>query len=114
MEPKQMKYQYYEKILSVTGASIVQVTGLQQWFDYAEKTSHTDAVVLADASIFDDIDDGTYLQIELIRPKLLIVLVVPGHIDNYYPAIHDSQCSVALEEPVGYRKLAGILKMYLK
>ncbi len=114
VEPKQMKFKYYEQLLSVTGASIVQVAGLQQWFDYAGQTGHADAVVLADVSVFDDMDDGAHLQIKFIRPKLLIVLVVPGHIDNYYHVMRNSRCSVAIEEPVDYRKLAGVLKMCVK
>ncbi len=113
VESKMMKFKYYEKLFSVTGASIVQVAGLQQCLEYMELTNHADAVVLADVSIFDNIDEETCWQIKLVRPCLLMILIVSNHFGNYLHVTHDSQCSLTLEEPINYRKLAGALKMYV-
>ncbi len=112
VESKMMTYKYHEILLSATGASVVQATGLQQGLEYIDQNGRVDALII-EASEFDPIDSETIDKIKSFH-KHLFMFVIREKINEYQPIACDSLHEVFLEKPINYKKLTSILKKHLK
>ncbi len=113
VEPEVLKYKYYEQMLSISGASVIQAESLQQWIDFITQTNHIDAVV-ADASVFNNVDSDDIRQIKSVRAGLPMILSIPGQCADYQQVIRDSQCNMTLEEPLNYDVLIRALRRFVR
>ena len=97
-EPVSMKFNYYEKLISATGATVIRAETLQQWHDLVAQSKSID-VVIADASLFDNED------LNNIPTNLPIVLITHNKKVKYPPKL----CSTTIETPIDY---TGILEVF--
>ena len=110
-EPVLMKYKYYDKLISATGASVIHAQNLQQWLDVITQTNHID-MVIADASVFIDGSVANMNHIKNVRAGLPLILLLSGQKENYRQAIDDSQCTVTVETPVSYAEIVKMMEEY--
>ncbi|MDR1156220.1 MAG: PAS domain S-box protein [Bacteroidales bacterium] len=113
VEPNPMKFKYYEKLISATGANVTQAETLQQWLDYIAQTNHIDTVI-ADVSVLKDEDIDSIRRIKHVRAGLPVVLIIPGQKEDYRQVICDSQCNTAVEIPIDAAEIEQVLKRYAR
>ena len=114
VEPIALKFKYYDKLFSGTGASVIHIRNLKKWYELMQTDIHFD-VVIADASLLDyeDIDDIS--QIKNIRPNLPVVLVVSDKKrEKYMRLVRNKLCNTAVEVPLVYGDVLKILEKYAK
>jgi signal transduction histidine kinase len=102
VEPKQVKFNYYEKLISATGAHVIRVENLQQWRNIAVH-AHSIDVVIADASLLDNEELGNI-------PDLPTALIVQEDKGKYRQFINNKLCTI--EVPVNFTNILEILGKY--
>ena len=106
-EPMSMKFKYYEKLISVTGATAMQAKNLPQLLEIFGQDTTVDLVII-DATLFDDEDLSNMRQINNSRPDLPVVLII--HDKNEKPLLMTDKksCGKIVEAPIGYEKMRKI------
>jgi len=111
VEPSFMKFKYFEKLVSATGATVIRAETLQQWSDLVAQTKSID-VVIANASLFDNEKTDSIRYIKNLRPNLPLTLHIPGKKEKYSHLIQHQLHSSTVEIPVDYSKIINIMKKY--
>ncbi len=112
IEPEEVKYLYYKKLLTATGASVIRFSCLHDPSDYIEQCDQINAVIVDMASF--RIVDGEILEhIKSVRPELPVILIVPSLTEEYLPLIRVCRCDAVPEEPIDYKKLTEILEIHM-
>ena len=109
VEPEEMTYRYYEKLLTSTGASLIHAYTVKQWMDTIQQQKDID-VVVANASVFKNEDGEALREVKSVRAGLPLVLIIPEHNEYYNRMINDSQCNKVIEGLANYANLYEILK----
>jgi hypothetical protein len=109
VEPEELVYRYYEKLLSATGATLIHAYTVKQWVDTISQQKDI-SVVLADASVFKNEDEKALRKVKSVRAGLPLVLMVPERNAYYARVICDSQCNKVIEGTANYAKLCETLK----
>ena len=102
VEPTQIRFNYYEKLISATGAAVTKVETLQQWREITASPKSFD-MVIADASLLDNEGSGNI-------PNLPTALVVPEENEKYRQFTGKKVC--VIEVPVSYAKVLEIMEKY--
>ena len=101
-EPVDIKYIYYEKMLSAAGFTVFR-TGSQPWF-YSDVMNEKTDMTLVSLSGGNIIPDSTN------QPQTPIIYIVPGQPDEYKHLIRHNSSGIVLAEPVNYKILTDALK----
>jgi hypothetical protein len=111
VEPAPLIFNYYERLISATGATVSQVETLKQCCDFISNTSFIDLVIV-NATLFDkeDIDKIGCFKSE--RPNLPVVLVIPEKNEKYKRLVQQKLCSTTIESPVGYAEILKMMEKY--
>ena len=112
VEPEPMTYRYYERLLASTGATLIQVQSAKQWIDTVSQRKHIN-VVLANAKVFQNEDDGMIRQVRSVRAGLPLVLIVPERNEYYDHIINTCQCNRVLEKTPNFEQLFDALIKYM-
>ena len=114
LEPISIKYKYYQKLISATGASVTCAKSMQQWEEMVQTDNPFD-IVIAEASLFDYEDFNNISRIKNVRPDLPIVLVVSDKKrEKYIRLVRNKLCNAAIEVPVVYGDILKILGKHAK
>ena len=118
VESKRMKYNYYERLISATGATLVGVDSLEQWISIVEKASSQFDIVLADASLFDHEDITVMRRIKTVcdehNSKLPVVFLMSEKKEKYMQLHKQKLCNQIVELPIDYDKILKIFENHLK
>ena len=114
VEPVALKFKYYDKLISSTGASVIHTKSMKKWHELMQTDIHFD-VVIADASLLDREDINNISQIVNVRPNLPVVLIVSDkRREKYMRLVRGKLCKTAVEIPVVYADVMKILEKYAK
>jgi PAS domain S-box-containing protein len=114
IEPIALKFKYYDKLFTETGASVIHTKNLKKWRELMQTDIHFD-VVITDASLLDYEDLDEISQIINIRPNLPVVLIVSDKKrEKYMRLVRGKLCKTAVEIPVVYADVMKILEKYAK
>ena len=105
VEPEVMKAKYFEKILTYNGASITEVSTINQWIDAVRQLGHID-LVLVDAKVFQNEDEEMIVKVRSVRSGLPLILIVPERNDYYNHLIKLLQCNRTIEGTPDYDSLS--------
>ena len=109
LEPIPLKFIYYEKIISATGANVTRAKNLQECYEILKKPDNFD-IIIANVSFFENEDFNQILTIKNARPNLPIALIIPEKKEEYMKLIRKKLCRITVEAPVGYEKIMKILR----
>ncbi len=101
-----MKYRYYEKLLSESGASTAQAVD----FRYRPNPNGRIDAIMVDASTFDNLTDEEIRQINFDYVDLPMILIVPDQNDARRRMIRTDKNTIVLTEPLNYRNLTEALE----
>jgi hypothetical protein len=103
VEPVDLCYLYYEKLLSVSGINVVRV-GSQTKLNLDVMNAKAHAVLVSLSGAENTMPDTAK------QYKIPIIYIVPGKLDEYRHLTRDYPNSVLLAEPVNFEILTGALK----
>ena len=106
-ESLDMKYVYYEKMLSEAGFSVVR-TDVQQWHDFADMVNKTDVVVVSLS------ETGNTEHNITGHSKTPVIYIVPDKLYDYYFLTQNNPYSMIITEPVNFSALSKALKKIMK
>ena len=109
VEPNDMKFKYYEKLISATGAIVIKAENQQQWFDIMMQFDQINMVIV-DAVLFDNEDFSIIRGIKREREKLPIVLLISDIKGKYMQLLHYNLCTTTMQAPVGYAEILKIME----
>ena len=112
VEPDLMRFRYYEKLLTSTGATLIHAPSVKQWLDTVNQQKHID-VVLAAACVFQNADDEAFLQVRSVRAGLPLVMIITEHNEYYDRIVADNRCNKVIEGLPTYKILYDVLKKYV-
>ena len=113
VEPKTLKFKYYERIIMATGATVINAETLQEWFSAVVQNSAID-FVFADAALFDHEDFNNIRRIRNARSNLPIALIISEKREKYMHLFRHKLCDKIVEIPVSYGEIVEIMKEYVK
>jgi len=108
-----MKYKYYELLLTTAGFTVQQSTGVKQCLNTLRFSNRVDAVIV-DLSMLDKANKDEIKKIKLVNSGLPLILISNKQDEKYQQIIRDSQCDVALEEPVSREEIVRTVKRLMR
>ena len=108
VEPIPLKFKYYEKLISATGATVVMAESLEEYSERLKQIDHFD-MVIADSTLFDSIDPDQISHVINVRNNLPIAAVV-----SKKEQLRKNLYSTTIEVPMGYAKILNILEKYAR
>ena len=114
VEPVAMKFKYYDKLISATGASIIHAKNLKKWNEILQTDIYFD-VVIADASLLDHESLDDISHIINARPDLPVALIVSDRKrEKYQRLVRSKLCKAVVEVPVVYTDILKLLGKYAR
>jgi len=108
VEPNDLKFDYYQKLISATGAVVIKAENMKQCHGII--LQHKVNVIIVDVSLFVDSEDFGYLRhIKKEREKLPIALIVPERDDKYLQMIRNNLCNMTVKAPIKYADIVKIM-----
>ena len=104
VEHEMMNAQYYEKILTYNGATLIHAQSVIQWIEAINKNKNID-LALVDARVFKNEDSEAIYHIRSMRARLPMVLIVPERNEYYNHIITETQCDRVITGTPGYEEL---------
>jgi len=108
VEPIPLKFKYYEKLISATGATVIKAESLEEWSERLAQTVHVD-MIIADSTLFDNVDFDQISHIINVRNSLPIAVVV-----SRKKQLPQKLCNTTIELPVSYAKILKSLEEYAR
>ena len=106
-----LKFNYYAKLISETGAQVVRAESLNEWNNtmliYQINIIFVDSTLLENESV----DSIRYLFKEC--NKFPIVLIVSEKKEKYMQLLQQNLCCAVICEPVNYAEFSGIIEKYM-
>jgi len=109
VEPNDMKFKYYEKLIFATGAIVIKAENQQQWFDIMMQFDQINLVIV-DAVVFENEDFSIIRSIKREREKMPIVLLISDIKGKYMQLLHYNLCTTTIQAPVGYAEILKIME----
>jgi len=106
VEPNSLKFDYYQKLISATGAVVIKAENLKQC--YGIILQHKVNVIIVDAQL-DDEDFNHIRRIKKEREKLPIALIIPEKDDKYMQMLRNNLCNMTVTLPVKYADIVRIM-----
>ena len=113
VEPAYMKSNYYEKLISATGATVFKAANLQQCYEFMMQSNLINMIIV-DAVLFDNEEFDNIRQIKKEHDKLPIALIVSDEKDKYMQLLRHNFCNTILHVPVGYVEILRMMEEYTK
>ena len=111
VEPVPMKFKFYEKMISSTGATVIRSETLKDWFDLVSQPN-TIKMVFADGNLFNHEDFNAIKRINNVH-KAPIVLIIPAKNEKYMQLVRHNLCAMAIEVPLGRSEFIKVMEQYL-
>jgi len=105
VEPILLKMKYYEKLLSATGAKIINAKNLEEWANHLVQTDNIDLVV-ANGALFENEKTELVSHIINVHANLPLVFIV----SDIKQFSHKNICNSIIEVPVEYSKILKVLE----
>ena len=109
IEPNVLKFNYYEKLILATGASVLKVESLQQWQNNVMQSDKIDLVIV-DIELFDNEDDFYFIRrVKKEFDNMPVVLIISIknekfiHFHNFF--------NTTVQPPVRYADILKIMEM---
>jgi len=112
VEPNDLKSDYYQKMITATGAMLIKVDNLQQCCDLIMQHKQINILIIGSAP-FDNEDFNLIYRIKEERDKLPITLIISDKEKEYMYQRHNSLYTMTVQAPVSYvdiLKMMGITK----
>ena len=114
VEPVKLKFNYYEKMFSATGVSVIYAENIEKWYDCVQQNCSLD-LVFADAHLYDD-EKGDNIEnfriIKNLRDNLPIVLIAPDKSEKYMQLMQQNLCDEIITLPVDYDDILNIINKF--
>ena len=107
VEPNYMKFKYYERLFSATGAIVIKVENLQQCYEIITQFDQINLLVV-DAILFENDDFSIIYSMKKEREKLPIALIILEKKEIYLQLLRNNLCKTVVQFPIEY---ADILKI---
>jgi len=106
VEPNDLKFDYYQKLISATGAVVIKSENLKQCFGIV--IQHKVNAIIVDAQLNDE-DINHLRHIRKEREKLPIALIIPEKDEKYLQMIRNNLCNMTIPLPLKYADIVRIM-----
>ena len=111
VEHNSLKFNYYGKLISETGAQVIRAESLHEWHNMV-KINRLD-MVFVDAVLFDNEDFDNIRHLIKECDKLPIVLIVSELKEKHMQMLQQNLCNIAVCEQINYAEILEVMKKYI-
>ena len=110
VEHNSLKFNYYGKLLSETGAQVIRAESLKEWHDMIQLDRIN--VIFVDAALFDNEDFDMIRQLIKECDRTPIVLIISENKEKYTRLLQQNLCNTAVCDTVNYTGILKIMEEY--
>ena len=112
VESNYMKFKYYEKLISATGAIVIKADNLQQCYEIIVQFDQIN-MVIADATLYNNEDFSIIRSIKKERDKLPLTLIISDKMFKNMQLQRNNLYNNIIQAPVAYADILKNMETYI-
>jgi len=110
VEHNSLKFNYYGKLISETGAQVIKAENLYVWNNMMQINQLN--IIFVDAALFDNEDLNNIRHLVKECDKLPIVLIISEKKEKYMQFLQQNLCNTTVCEQTNFAEIMGIMEEY--